>query len=63
MNTKSFIKFKSNFFHEIEHISYFWNSNIVFNNTPLICAVDKGHFEIVELLLSKEGIEINRENI
>lgn len=29
---------------------------------PILLA-GRGHFEIVELLLSKEGIEINRENI
>ena len=34
-----------------------------FNRTPLILAAYKGHSEIVETLLSQEGIEINFTDI
>ena len=31
--------------------------------TPLICASQTGHIEIVQLLLSQPGIDINSKNI
>lgn len=34
-----------------------------FNDTPLICASFNGDTEIVQLLLSQPGIEINCKNI
>lgn len=57
------MKFKSNIFHYIKHFNDLWNSKITFNATPLIHAAREDHFEIVELLLSQEGIEIDCENI
>ena len=63
MNTKSFIKSKSNIFHYIEHFNDLWNYNILIDDTPLFCASEGGYFEIVELLLSQEGIEINNKGI
>ena len=40
-----------------------WNLTRTFNTTPLILAARKGHSEIVETLLSQEGIEINCKGI
>ena len=40
-----------------------WNLTQTFNYTPLIWAALKGHSEIVETLLSQEGIEINCKDI
>lgn len=55
--------FKSSIFHDVEHFNDLWNSNITFNDTLLICAERGGNFKIVELLLSQEGVEINRKGI
>ena len=35
----------------------------IFNMTPLICASEKGHLEIVKELLSKQEIKVNLKNI
>lgn len=43
--------------------SSLWNLFGTFNYTALIYAADKGHTEIVRLLLKQEGIEINNKNI
>ena len=51
------------FFHYIYKINYLYNLTSSFNNTVLICAVIKGHKEIVELLLRQEGIDINIQDI
>ena len=40
-----------------------WDLTRTFNDTPLIYAALNGHSEIVETLLSQEGIEINCKNI
>ena len=39
------------------------NLTRTFNYTPLIYAARNGHSEIVETLLSQEGIEINCKDI
>ena len=36
---------------------------MTFHETPLSVAAKKGHFEIIELLLSQEGIDINCKGI
>ena len=56
--SKTFIIFKSNFFHWIEKLNYLWNLTRTFNRTALICAAYEGDKEIVELLISQEGIDI-----
>ena len=50
-------------FHNISKINYLWNSNRIFNYTPLIHAVDKNYTEIIDQLLSQEGIDINCKDI
>ena len=40
-----------------------WNLTRTFNNTALTVAAFKGHKEIVELLISQEGIDINLQDI
>ena len=40
-----------------------WNCILIFNETPLICASRDGHTEIVQLLLSQPGIEIDGNGI
>ena len=57
------MEFKSNFFHSIENLNYLWNLTRTFNYTALIWAVFKGDKEIVELLISQEGIDINIQDI
>ena len=57
------MKFKSNFFHWIEKLNDLWNLTRTFNRTALICAASEGHKEIVELLISQEGIDINIQDI
>ena len=57
------MKFKSNFFHWIEELNDLWDLTRTFNYTALICAANKGHKEIVELLISQEGIDINIQHI
>ena len=57
------MKFKSNFFDYIEKLNYLWNLTRTFNNTALIYAARYGHKEIVELLISQEGIDINIQDI
>ena len=42
---------------------HFWNSISIFNNTPLIYASQNGYAEIVQLLLSQPGIEVNCKGI
>ena len=37
--------------------------NSIFNNTPLFLAVKKSHTDIVQILLSHPGIEINCKDI
>ena len=51
------------FFHEISNRNHLWNSFVIFLYTPLIYASENGHAEIVRLLLSQPGIEINCTNI
>lgn len=63
MNAKYFILFKSIIFHDIDYLIDLWNSNWIFNFTPLSYAAFKGQKEIVELLLSQEGIDINCKTI
>ena len=41
----------------------YWSLTRTFNDTALIHAAEKGHKEIVELLISQEGIDINSQNI
>ena len=60
---KTFIKFKSNFFHSIEKLKYLWDLTRTFNSTALILAALKGHKEIVELLIRQKGININIQEI
>ena len=60
---KSYMQQYSEEFHWIEHFNYLYNSNITFNETPLSIAACRGHFKIVELLLSQKGIKINCEDI
>ena len=55
--------FKSNFLNYIEKLNYLWNLNQTFNKTALIHAAEEGHEEIVELLISQEGIDINMKDI
>ena len=55
--------FKSNFLNYIEKLNYLWNLNQTFNKTALIHATEEGHEEIVELLISQEGIDINMKDI
>ena len=57
------MKFKSNFFHEIEKLNDLWNLTRTFNWTALIIATINCHKEIVELLLKQEGIDINSKDI
>ena len=35
----------------------------LFNKTALIYAIEKGYLEIFQLLIAKEGIDVNVENI
>ena len=63
MNTKKFIKFKSNIFHEIKYLNDYWNSNTIFDETPLILAAFDDYTAIVEILLSEKGIDINCKDI
>lgn len=44
-------------------IILFWNLIKILNNTPLINASENGYTEIVQLLLSLPGIQINCRNI
>lgn len=62
-NAKLFIAFNPSIIYDIQYLSYFWNLNKLFNWTPLICAVNEEHTKIVELLLDKEGIDINCKDI
>ena len=55
--------FKSKFFRQIEKLNYLWNLTRTFNDTALIWAAMEGHKEIVELLISQEGIDINIQDI
>ena len=55
--------FKILFFHHIRYYNHFWNSICTINWTPLIYASYQGHLEIVDLLLSQPGIEINCKSI
>ena len=57
------MKFKSNFFHDIEKLNDLWNLTRTFNDTALIFAAIRGHKEIVELLIRQEGIDINIQDI
>ena len=49
--------------HHISLLNDLWNWITIFHNTPLISASEKGHIEIVQLLLSQPGFEINGRNI
>ena len=44
-------------------INYLWNLIQKFNYTPLIYDVNRGHIEIVDLLLTQEDININSKEI
>ena len=57
------MKFKSNFFHKIEKLNDLWNLNQAFNKTALILAAYYDHKEIVELLTTQEGIDVNIQGI
>lgn len=57
------MKFKSIFFHDIETLNDLWNLTQRSNKTALICAVDKGHIEIVELLMRQKDIDANIQGI
>ena len=57
------MKFEYNFFHEIEKLNGLWNLTRAFNQTALILAAEKGHKEIVELLIRQEGINISIQDI
>lgn len=57
------MKFKSIFFHDIETLNDLWNLTQRINKTALICAVDKGHIEIVELLMRQKDIDANIQGI
>ena len=63
LNTKFIPTILIQLFHWISILTYIWNWISIFNNTPLICASSNGHTEIVQLLLSQPGIEINCKNI
>ena len=41
----------------------FWNLTQTFNDTALFSAAEKGHTEIVEILLNQEDIDINMKDI
>ena len=56
------MKFKINFLMTFKIIKYLWNFNRIFNWTPLIHSAYEGHKDIVKLLLSQPGIEINCKN-
>ena len=50
----------------LDYISIFirlWNFTGLFEYTPLICASQNGHIEIVQLLLAQPTIEINSKTI
>ena len=40
-----------------------WNLTRTFNDTALTLAAERGHKEIVELLIRQEGIDINIQGI
>ena len=61
--SKTFIKFKSNFFHDIDKLNDLWNLTRTFNRTALIRAAKNGHKESVELLISQSDIDINIQDI
>ena len=44
-------------------LNHLWNLVQISNKTPLIRASRNGHTEIVRLLLSQPGIEINNKDI
>ena len=48
---------------EFPFLKHAWNLIPIFHHTPLIWAPYHGHSEIVQLLLSQPGIEINSKNI
>ena len=50
-------------FQQISIIHSLWNEYPIFNCTPLHCASENGHTEIVQLLLSQPGIEINCKSL
>ena len=47
----------------IEKLNSLWNLTWIFYYSALICAAEEGHKEIVELLISQEGIDINIKGI
>ena len=47
----------------IEELNYLRNLTRTFNYTALILAAEKGHKEIVELLIKQECIDINIQAI
>ena len=47
----------------IEKLNDLWNLTRTFNYTALIIVAEKGHKDIVELLISQKGIDINIQNI
>ena len=57
-----FLMFKSLYFYIFLNV-YLWNVNRVFYKTALHLASLKGHIEIVQLLLSQPGIDINCKTI
>ena len=60
---KLIIKFQTYFFYFISIFNHLWNWIPICNYTSLICASKEGHTQIVQLLLSQPGIEINCKDI
>ena len=71
LKTNLFIKFKNKSFHSIQKQLFLYNSKtnlfikfkITFYKTALHIAVEKENFEIVQLLLSHDKIDINIQSI
>lgn len=68
---KSFMKLQLNYMNDLWNRMHFiafqlrhiWNRNPNVNSTPLIWASENGHTDIVQLLVSQPGIEINSKDM
>ena len=63
LNTKIIHEIEVLSFHGISIWHHLWNGIPMCNNTPLILASLNGHVQIVQLLLSQPGIDINCKDI
>ena len=61
--SKTFMIFKSNFFHHIEKLNDLWNLTRTFNKAALIIAASNYNKGIVELLIRQEDVNINIQRI